>query len=410
MAILPIKLFRSSDSGAPTLNGVAGALANVLDAVLTTGYNVKSVTSITQTGNVATMTLQAGHGYVADQVVTNAGAVEPEYNGDFLVKAVTPTTVIFDVTGNPASPATGTITTKVASAGWTKTFTGTNKAAYQAASGSGYHVRVDDGQTQFATLGARAAAVSMYKTLSSVDTGTGAVPPSSVWANNVLPWHKSSTADSTARPWLIVASANAFYLFVWPDTASCILHGFGDFFSNIPSDANNAFMLHGCNNTTTFSTGSSLAAMNVSPYTNAVFDSGNSYATSYQYAGVDYSGYSAGGKCCLVGNRTFGGSGFGEIGGLKFPNPLDNGFYYSPVLFLEKLNASGDTGVRGRMPGIYTPQHANPFPVGAISGTTPAYTMLYGFGPSGGNLVAIPIITSGGYIGNLFLDVKGAWA
>lgn len=45
-------LLRSTDTGAPTLNGTAGSLIALLDACLVNGYNSKTVT-ITRTGTTA---------------------------------------------------------------------------------------------------------------------------------------------------------------------------------------------------------------------------------------------------------------------------------------------------------------------------------------------------------------------
>ncbi len=143
MATLPVKLFRSDDPGAPTLNGVAGALTNVLDGCLLTGYNTRAATSLTQSGGAATMTLQSGHGFAVNQVVAVSGFNEAAFNGDFWVTGVGATTLQFAVAGNPASPATGAGGVKVSPAGWTKIFPGTDKAAYQGAGGTGFVLRAD---------------------------------------------------------------------------------------------------------------------------------------------------------------------------------------------------------------------------------------------------------------------------
>ena len=50
-----IKYFESTDAGAPTLNNAVGSMIAVLDACLITGYNSKSVASITVASGVATV-------------------------------------------------------------------------------------------------------------------------------------------------------------------------------------------------------------------------------------------------------------------------------------------------------------------------------------------------------------------
>jgi len=407
MAKLPVKFFRSDDAGAPTLSGSVSALLNVLDGCLLTGYNTKAVTSITQTGNVATMTIQAGHGFVPYQVIAVSGANEAAYNGDFLITGVSSTTLTFAVTGNPSSPATGTISAKVSPADWTKSFSGTNRASYQNADsgGSRYHLRVDDGQSLWSTPGAQTAAVGMYKTMTGIDIGTGVVPPSSAWASNALPWHKSNATNSTGKPWILIASAKTFYLFVWPDATYCILHGFGDFTSNLPSDVNNAFLLHGNYSTSTY-TAAAVAATSVNLYPSGVFVT--NIPAQQAWAGMDYSGYNTGGVLSLVGDRRFGGYGLGDAG-MPFPNPLDNGFVPSPLLFVERLDSTGRVGMRcASVPGLYTPMHANPFPGGGLSGVTPNYTVLPGFAANGGNFVSIPVYL-GVAVGNFMVDLTSVW-
>jgi hypothetical protein len=76
-----------------------------------------SVSSITRSGSTATVTTSAAHGFIDGQSVTIAGANEAEYNGVFVITShATPTTFTYEVTGAPATPATGTITATVKAA------------------------------------------------------------------------------------------------------------------------------------------------------------------------------------------------------------------------------------------------------------------------------------------------------
>lgn len=71
----------------------------------------KSVTSITLGTDGATATVvQAAHGYADGDRITIAGAVPTAYNGNFNISYVDANTYTYQVTGTPASPATGTIT------------------------------------------------------------------------------------------------------------------------------------------------------------------------------------------------------------------------------------------------------------------------------------------------------------
>ena len=69
---------------------------------------VKDVISITRSGTTCTVTSTA-HGFPTDASVTIAGA-SSGYNGEFTITSTSDDTFTYEVTGTPASPATGTIT------------------------------------------------------------------------------------------------------------------------------------------------------------------------------------------------------------------------------------------------------------------------------------------------------------
>jgi hypothetical protein len=80
-----------------------------------------SVTSITQTGGVATAT-HAAHGYEDHDRIRQAGANQAGYVGDFYIKVVDANTYTFSVPSGTVSPATGTLTAfrmnNYGAAGW----------------------------------------------------------------------------------------------------------------------------------------------------------------------------------------------------------------------------------------------------------------------------------------------------
>lgn len=80
-----------------------------------------SVTSITQTGGVATVT-QTAHGYEDHDRVRLAGAAQAGYVGDFYIKVLTANTYTVAVPSGTVSPATGTLTAfrlnNYGAAGW----------------------------------------------------------------------------------------------------------------------------------------------------------------------------------------------------------------------------------------------------------------------------------------------------
>lgn len=194
--------YKSTDPGMPALSGTAGALLGVLD-VLVNGGSTQSVTSITRSGATATATKTA-HGLRNGVRVVVAGADQTEYNvNDVAITVVDANTFTFPVTGTPVTPATGTITVKMAGAGWAKPYSGTNKAVYRAPQGNRFYLRVlDDGSD--GTNGARVANIRGYESMTAVDTGTGDFPTVAQLSTGLFA-SKSSTADATARPWIILA-------------------------------------------------------------------------------------------------------------------------------------------------------------------------------------------------------------
>jgi len=68
-----------------------------------------SISSITRSGSTATATTISNHGYATSDLVNTNGADQTEYNGDFTITVTGPTTFTFTVIGTPTTPATGTI-------------------------------------------------------------------------------------------------------------------------------------------------------------------------------------------------------------------------------------------------------------------------------------------------------------
>jgi len=97
---------------------------------------VKDVISITRSGTTCTVTSTA-HGFPTDASVTIAGA-SSGYNGEFTITSTGDDTFTYEVTGTPASPATGTITatnywvqltSRSTNKGWAFNFTLSTNAA-----------------------------------------------------------------------------------------------------------------------------------------------------------------------------------------------------------------------------------------------------------------------------------------
>jgi hypothetical protein len=95
-------------------------------------------------------------------------------------------------------------------AGWTKEYSGTNLAAYRMGTGSTsvrMYLRVDDS-------GSTSARIRGYVSMTDVDTGVEPFPTNAQFNGGVYSW-KSDTADSVARPWVVIATPTAFYFLSW---------------------------------------------------------------------------------------------------------------------------------------------------------------------------------------------------
>lgn len=158
---MPVKIYRSTDVGAPILNGTEGSLVALLDAVLVNGY----------------------------------GAQPP--------------------------------------VGWTKEFTGTNKAAYRGSvSTNQFYLQVLDDQGASSNY----ARVRGFETMSDVDTGVDAFPTVASEPNYY--WHKSDSTDADPVNWVVTSNDKIFHIaWISPDNvARAVLLSYGDASTLITGD------------------------------------------------------------------------------------------------------------------------------------------------------------------------------
>lgn len=329
-----VKVYKSSDQGAPnTLSGTSGTLLGVLDACLVDGYNSKSVTSVTRSGSTVTVNC-TGHGIPDGGIALIAGCTPTDYNGEWYTTYVDANNFTFQISGTPTTPATGTITSKVPGAGWTKQFTGTNKTVYLQATRTStpqMGIRVDDSTTTYAYFrGAEA--------WTDVDTATAPFPTVAQMANgpSII---KSATADSTARDWIIVADDKTFYLTITTNTTTYKSACFGLFKSYKSNDLYNN-IINGGSSTTV----STFAGQNAFNTISATFS-----PRSYTQIGTSVAMGKTSDKI-RAANATDIGS-----GGMNYPNPADSSLYVAPFWIGE-----GSTGVRGHFVGILSPLHSKP--------------------------------------------------
>lgn len=95
-------------------------------------------------------------------------------------------------------------------AGWSMPFSGADKAVFKPAIGGGYH-RWDDGTARGGSS-PRVASVSVYETMTSVDSGVGLV-----FSGYQM---KSNSVDTSAHGWVVLADEGSFYLLIRMDAAA----------------------------------------------------------------------------------------------------------------------------------------------------------------------------------------------
>lgn len=234
-------------------------------------------------------------------------------------------------------------------AGWAEAFTGTNKAAYRAASGNRLYFRLQDDAA--GTGGAKEAQIRGFETMSDVDTGTGPFPAdaqSSLTSNSLIA-RKSTTADATARVWIVVADALTCYVFIYTgDVASTYYSfGFGEFYSLLPSDAYRSMVIARAveNNTGQANENLDRIATNVTGTT-----AGHYFPRGYTTTG----GSVLFGK---HGDAVKSGSSTALLGTIPYTNPEDGGLYLSPLWIHDPTTAPANN-LRGRMRGLWHFLHA----------------------------------------------------
>lgn len=125
-----------------------------------------------------------------------------------------------------------------APAGWTKEYSGTNKAVYKQGTGSnGFYLWVND------TANVSYAFVRAYETMTGLDTGTNPFPTVAQVSTGMY-WLKNS---ATNVAWMVVATERAFYY--WTQYSAANNNGqllfFGDIDTYVAGDAFNTVLLGG---------------------------------------------------------------------------------------------------------------------------------------------------------------------
>lgn len=381
-----VKVFASTDPGALVLSGTAGALSTLLKPYLVDGRGSGAVATLTVAAGIATASYGAGHPFAVGSAGEFAGATPSGLNGQKRILSVATNSVTFAAPGIADGAATGSITSKLASAGWQQVFSATNVTCLKptVVEATGCVLRIDD----TGTLNAR---VRAFEAMTDVSSGVGLTPMESQVAGGLY-WPKSSSANATARPWIVIADERGFYLAVAPAGSDLYTLLYGGDIASLKSGDAYGYLLTGnqADQTNTSSVPDGCVGYSHrSARTGAYLVRSHTaigQSTAAQRIGAHHNGSAA---------DVYAGTAGYSLG--TYPNGPNNGLM-TGALELHAL------GIRGTLPGLLHPVQdcGNAFATGAIVDGTGDL--------AGRRLMAIRTgPPAGGTVGTVFIDITGPW-
>lgn len=332
-----VKFMHADMAGAPVVNGVAGSLIGALDAFLVSGFGLKSAESGAISGGVCRLNFASGVSAVdKNAVITVAGATPAGLNGEQKVTNFSTAWVEFK-TALPDGPVSGTVTFKIAPLGWEKVFSKTNVAVYRPTDPAGTrpYLRVDD-------TGTTTARVTMYESMTDVDTGFNMAPALATIAGGYY-WWKRTAAGAAGVQYALVGDGQGVFVGIMPNQASGSMgvNGFnvcyaGDLKSYRSGDAYCGLLTGG--NTLATTLGNSSVYGNVftqdTATTRTVMRRANGIGSAQTCERTAYGGTISG------NNGSFGPA----------PAAVDNGLYMTPIVVSDG-GPFATNGPRGDLPG-----------------------------------------------------------
>ena len=383
-----VKWAVSSMTGAPTLNGTAGSMIALLDAFLVNGFGTKAVDSAQVTSGICRMAITGASAAQDHSVIQLAGVTGSgvTLNGLQRVKAATASYVEFPC-DLPDGPLTGTITFKIAPLGWEKVFSKTNVAVYRSAdpAGTRAYYRVDDTNPLYAR-------VTMYESMTDVDTGVGMGPAASVVSGGYY-WHKRSAAGAHGVAYELRGDGQGFYLSVASNAATTptvagsyafVTQYAGDIKSDRSGDA---WCAHLTGAVTT----------NYTDVSGDPFQEGASAGRTLMRASHGIGGAIA------VSRLVWGGGMSGAVGTLgAFPSRVNNGLR---LLQISVSDGAVADGPRGMYPGaLFCPQS------GVSAAVAGGFLQTLAPSAEAQSLSAVAVgVPSGAAAGVGFFDVTNPW-
>lgn len=391
-----VKNFNSTMAGAPTLSGTAGSWIALFDAVGVNGFDLKTPTSLSVAGGVATLSFTGSHSAQVDSVIAVSGSSIAALNGEQKVTAVGAGFVKF-ATAAADGVASGSISFKMAPLGFSKLFAGPNLAAYRSSDMTSTNcvLRVDDTSAQFAR-------VVGYESMSDINTGVGAFPSASQMAGGGY-WAKSVNSNATAVSWFLIGDGRIFYFGVSPgyssSTANLIgsIRCFGDIVPERPGgDAYGCVLNYGVTSSPTASmSDGEIGSAQITQFQTAMpreyTGLGSAVLNSVLYLGQTSNNYS------------------GVTGGMgSFPSKASGGLW----LLAKAVCGSGDSTPRGILPGCYHVPQSGVFTSFKQGDVAPGADMLAGrnlVAAYNSAAVAMSIAATAANCGISFFDRTGPW-
>ena len=216
--------FHSDMVGAPTNTNAAGSTLAIIRAVLSTGFNLLTPQSATVAGGVMTLTYSAPHGYEDKVLLRLDGAP-----GGSVVCRVTASAGSSSLTipapGFADGAVSGSLSTRVAPAGWEEVFTDTGVGVFRSTvigpGSTRFYYRVSD-----TASGGSPGILRGYETMTDVNTGTGPFPTVAQVSGNGLLIPRSTT--SSPAEWIAVADQRTCYFVLSAGDGTAYPKWFGD--------------------------------------------------------------------------------------------------------------------------------------------------------------------------------------
>lgn len=389
-----VKWLHSGLTGAPQMQRALGAYTTILDAVLVTGFNIKTVTGATAASGLVTLPVGSGHGFTADSVVLVDGATGgyAALNAEFDVVSVSDTSVTIASTVTDGA-VTGSLTIKFAPLGWEKLFTDTNRAAYRSKDITSSRAVLYVNHAARADL----ASVRGFASMTTIDSGTDQFPSAAQTTGRDVFWE---APDQNLR-WSIIGDGKTFYVFMGRQgnrSASTDMlqfgYHFGDFDDWRPGSVFSCAISGLCYNTQWSNWGQTDLGF---PFYRHNGDYGEYLMRDFT-GGVVSVGCHATGGTVSASSDGYTGTGAGSISDVLCSR-VDGGAVAFPALIVEHVG--GARVIRGRYRGAYIPLTADT----GIPESIIAPVM----GNPAGKMLAMSRQESGYASANILIDLTGPW-